>query len=482
MKVLFRLLSAVGLIALVAGASVVFIFPGLSGGPPGATVYASLLSKPAGTQTTDFSIQNLSTTSDATVQIVFYNPDIVGTITDTILKGQSCYYNQGAQSVGCLKVSNPLASLTSFGGSAVVSSNQPIAIVANQARNDVGPSDPAYFADGYVGVQEADTATTVYAPIIMGKLGSWNTRMAVQNVGDSEATAYVTYKEKTGATRGTDQVIIKAKASKVIDQFDNGSLSNFIGSAIITSTNKLAVEVDEYAPGMMVSYTGIPESKASTTLLMPGFLNAWGDWATDFTIVNTSASAAQVTVSFSNGQYFTDTINAKAFQYYNPPNLLGVPSGFTLAAKFLGSATITSTMPIVASYNIANTFGTSARRNFALGYNAIASSDAGTQIALPSLANHGWNNNWDTTFSVSATSYPAILSISYSGFGLSSAKVVPVTITEPKTFNQTSDHGLPVGYGVGTITSDKPIVVIADMNLTGAVGDTAAGYPGTKVQ
>jgi len=126
-------------------------------------------------------------------------------------------------------------------GAAIVSADQPVSAIATVA-NDLSGSQ--YVSDAYVGVGEP--STTIFAPIVMAKLGPWNTRMAIQNAGNEPAN--VTIQFVSGGTVVATQTIsnLPAGASALVDQYDNAMLNNFNGSAIITGTQPLAVTVDEY--------------------------------------------------------------------------------------------------------------------------------------------------------------------------------------------------------------------------------------------
>ncbi len=361
-------------------------------------------------------------------------------------------------------------------GAAIVSADQPVSAIATVA-NDLSGSQ--YVSDAYVGVGEP--STTIFAPIVMAKLGPWNTRMAIQNAGNEPAN--VTIQFVSGGTVVATQTIsnLPAGASAVVDQYDNPALNNFNGSAIITGTQPLAVTVDEYRTtgGLLVSYTALPLSKASTTLYMPGYINAYGPWTTDFTIVNTANAAASVQIQFSNAQTLNCTVPANGSLYLNPAvGIYGGCTGGPLASNFYGAATVNSTQPIVIAYNIANTLGPG---NLAIGYTAVHPDDTGTKMAVPLIENQYGGGKWTTTFSVQVIGGgTANLTLTYTGN--TGTYTWSGQVIDAKTFNQLSDGHIPAGFlGSVTITSDKPLAVIGDQNSLILPGDVAAGFPGVKV-
>ncbi|WP_322802309.1 hypothetical protein, partial [Thermoflexus sp.] len=349
-----------------------------------------------------------------------------------------------------------------------------VSAIATVANNLSGSQ---YVSDAYVGIGEP--STVVFAPIVMAKFGPWNTRMAIQNAGTSPANVEIRF--ISGGTVVVTQTIpnLPVGASALVDQYDL-PIADFNGSAIISATQPVAVTVDEYriTGGMLVSYSALPLSKASTTLYMPGYINAYGPWTTDFTMINTASSPASVQIQFTNNQTLNCSIPANGSLYLNPAaNVYGGCTGGPLASNFYGAATVSSTQPLVIAYNIANTLGPGDR---AIGYTAFAPSDVGEKMAVPLIENQYSGGKWTTTFSVQVIDGgTANLTLNYSGnLG---TYIRNVTVNNAQTFNQLSDGHIPPGFlGSVTISSDKPIAVIGDQNSLILSGDVAAGFPGVK--
>lgn len=430
---------------------------------------------PPGQFTVDFNIQNMGT-NPANIVVNFINPDgtSAGTKTFTeVAPGGSAYFNPAFHTLDG-GVSLP----SGWWGSAIVNSSEPVSVIATVA-NDLPGSQ--YVSDAYVGIGEP--STLVFAPIVMAKLGPWNTRMAIQNTGSSSANVEIQF--ISGGTTVATQTIsnLQPGASALVDQYDHPSLSGFNGSAVISATQPVAVAVDEYkvTGGLLVSYAALPLSKASTTLYMPGYINAYGPWTTDFTMINTGSSSASVQIQFTNGQVLNCSIPPNGSIYLNPAmNNYGGCTGGPLATNFYGAATVNSSQPLVIAYNIANTLGPA---NLAIGYTAIPPSDVGTKIAVPLVENQYSGGLWTTTFSVQVVGGgTANLTLKYVG-NQGTFQYDNVIVNNSKTFNQLSDGHIPSGFlGSVTIISDKPIAVIADQNSLspGNVGDVAAGFPGIK--
>lgn len=436
------------------------------------SIVGSAWGAPPGQFTIDFNIQNMGT-SPANIVVNFINPDGSSAGTKTfsgVPAGGSAYFNPALHT---LDGGGTLPS--GWQGAAIVSADQPVSAIATVANNLSGSQ---YVSDAYVGIGEP--STVVFAPIVMAKLGPWNTRMAIQNAGASPANVEIRFISGGNVVATQSISNLPAGASALVDQLDHPTLTNFNGSAIISATQPVAVTVDEYRTtgGLLVSYSALPLSKASTTLYMPGYINAYGPWTTDFTMINTASSPASVEIQFTNNQTLNCSIPANGSLYLNPAaNVYGGCTGGPLASNFYGAATVSSTQPLVIAYNIANTLGPGDR---AIGYTAFAPSDVGTKMAVPLIENQYSGGKWTTTFSVQVIGGgTANLTLNYSGnLGTFSRNV---TVNNAQTFNQLSDGHIPSGFlGSVTILSDKPIAVIGDQNSLILSGDVAAGFPGVK--
>ncbi|WP_376791072.1 hypothetical protein [Thermoflexus sp.] len=434
---------------------------------------SSALGAPPGAFTVDFNIQNIGS-APANIVVTFYNPDGTQAGKKTfsnVSAGGSAYFNPALHT---LDGGGQLPD--GWVGAAIVSADQPVSAIATVANNLSGAQ---YVSDAYPGITEP--STTVFAPIVMAKFGPWNTRMAIQNAGSSPANVEIRF--ISGGSVVTTQSItgLQPGAAALVDQYDNPNLNNFNGSAIIAATQPVAVIVDEYKTtgGLLISYAALPLSKASTTLYMPGYIHAYGPWTTDFTMINTASSPANVQIQFTNGQVLNCTISANGSLYLNPAvGNYGGCTGGPLASNFYGAATVTSNQPLVIAYNIANTLGPG---NRAIGYTAFSPSDVGTKMAVPLIENQFGGGQWITTFSVQVIGGgSANLTLIYSG-NLGTVQR-SVSISDSYTFNQLSDGHIPAGFlGSVTIISDKPIAVIGDQNSLIKEGDVAAGFPGVKV-
>jgi hypothetical protein len=435
-----------------------------------------VLAAPPGSWTSDFTLFNLSSSAPANITIKRYtqctgscSADAGTTVVSTqIGAGGSYYYNPASDS----------GFPGGFAGSIVVSSDQQLAGTVTLANNLSGAS---YASDAYSAV--STPATTVYLPIVL-RQGAWSTRITVQNTGTSNTTVTIAY-VGSGAPSNTTISNLPPNMMAMVDLSDMGSL-NFNGSATVTSSggNAVAVIVEEYktAGGVLVAYNGLPSSVAGTTIYLPGYIDQ-GVWATDMTIVSTGGSGT-VTVTFAgSGASLTGPVSAASSPYLNRYGSL--PGGWSgsFPTSYYGSATVSSTTPVVVAYNISNS-GSGGAGNLAQGYVGFASTQAAMTVVVP-LIEHMYSTGWNTTFSVQSTDgTPATLAMTYSGNKSPNCNPCNVVMSgASQTFNQTADGHIPTGFIGGVkISSNKNIVVIADQANTAfsayAGGDSAAGFVG----
>jgi hypothetical protein len=396
-----------------------------------------------------------------------------------IAPGGSYYYNP---------VSDPNFG-TNFNGSVVLSSDRPLAAIVGVGNNF---KSAAYAGDTYGGISK--TSAKVILPIVMGRLGTWNTRISIQNAGSAATNVTLTYVGTANVPAPTTISNVPANQAVRIDQYDAG-VTGFNGSAIVTTNNgqPVAVTVEEYrtSGGVLITYNGIVDTDADSTVYMPGYIDR-GAWATDMTIVNVdTAVTANVTISFTNStSTIAGPIAAGKSVYFNRTQ--GLPAGFSGAFPndYYGSATVTTTGgKVVTSYNITNNRINGLPANNNMGYVGFPSSAAATTVIDPLVEDlyHGW----ESTFTVqNVEGGTANLKLYYAGNTGSPAPLcnpclASITTGSMTFVQQGGGHVSPNFIGGVRIVSDKKIVVIGDQgqyqdySANGySAGDTAGGFTG----
>jgi len=331
------------------------------------------------TYTSGFQVQNLDTSNNANIQITFYKQDgsIEATVPDTIPAGGSkTYFPLNAVSVG-------------FNGSVVISSDREIRAIVNVLGNGLayGASYGAFTAG----------ATTVYVPLLMKANSGYNTWFNVQNTGSAATNVFVTYSD--GVTASCNN--LQPGAACTLNQATEPHASGWVGSAIITATQPLAVTVMEVGPTTLFSYSGF--TGGSTDVVMPLINANNAGYVTGVQIMNLGSTDTQVTVSYTPSLAGTPCTETKTIQAGKSETFAlyafarSVPGeNCADGAKFIGSARVTSNsanQPLVAIVNQLN-----ASANKGAAYEAFDPSTATSTVVMPLIMDR--NSDYWTGFSV----------------------------------------------------------------------------------
>jgi len=452
-----------------------------------AVVYAD-----GGTWGGSLQAQNLGT-ENARIQIDYYDQDGVF-ITSQIFLDVAPGANINVYFAA-------LSSLPDgFIGSAVVSSNQPIAAIGNETvvyGSTIGNSS-------YSSVSESETGDVVYAPLVMKNYGGsqWSTQLAVQNTGAASTTVTIEYYDSTGSvvSGATESQPLAGYGSAVFDQLDNAGLSDgFIGSAKISAasaSDTIAVVVNELAGTRLVTYNGFYEGSMEVYLPLVMLHYGGSDWVTSFQVMNLGSSDANVTIEYYAQGATTPT---KTVNYNGTDNPLIPPIAAInryqpgvdadLGAGFIGSVKVVSnnSQPLVA---IGNESTLRVGMSSSTSYNGFGGGS--TQVSLPLIMLNFGGSNWVTSFQVmNVGSADANVTIEYYAEGASTpTKAVNYDgsanpLIAPMNVINRYQPGVDPELGVGFIGSVKiisnngePLIAIGNESALGRTGDVSTTYGG----
>lgn len=424
----------------------------------GLLLVAAVQAQSGGTNYSSIQVQNLSTTDTATFIIEFFEEDTgaridAATINDTIPPGGSNVYflsqNQGLPA--------------GFRGAAVVSSDQPIAVISNHTY--YSSSGDAY--SSYEGI--GSPATSVYVPALISDYNGWTSWVVVQNAGLSSTDVQIDYyRDGTASAVYSQTQAIPANAMHVFSLADIAATlgARFKGSAIVTSLGgePLAVTVEWQQGSRLRSYTGVPSGLLGTEYLAPVMRrNYSAGWNTALRIVNAGTNPATVYMTYRGGGLadpvvVSDTVSTS--KEYQQAGVAGLPNNWN------GSATITSTEPIAVSVNMWLSY-----KYPSASYNGIVASQAATEVKVP-LAQKWYSAGWNTSFTFQnpSASTAVSLTITYDGGGLGAPVVSGPHMLDPASslfLLQSQEAGLPSNWrGGATVVADNPVVMIVNNNLS----------------
>jgi hypothetical protein len=355
-------------------------------------VIASLLvsalgvSAQSGTWVSGIMVQNQSETEAADITITFYWAE------GEALAGQVAYTHYDTIAAGKAKsyYVPSLAGLPeNFVGSAVVSSNQPIAANLNTQL----PSGAGATMENPNRVGTASGvltgSTKLYFTQLMKAYYGWNSYMAVQNTSaDTQASATVVYYNAAGTQVATQTVTIKPNTTYIFRQADNANLAaGFEGSAVVTGNQALAGVANFYAAGTDAASAQFQSYNAfgsgATKLYVPRLVKGYYGYEGGIKVQNVGTAATDVTITY----YFGANNYAQTISNLAPGAASSVYMGGSSAPAVLagvtgsGGAVITSSgQPIVATVNEDNR-----SEGRGITYNAILDGTQTTAVLFPQM-------------------------------------------------------------------------------------------------
>src|ERR1700674_1633131 len=285
-----------------------------------------------------------------------------------------------------LRTDNAHSLAATQAGSAVVYSDQPLAIFVNEfaPRNT---SD----ATSYTSITVASgTGSTIYAPTIVNNAyGGYTTGIVLVSLATVPANITVTYRDGSGATITTQNLPnVAAGAYQALYSGTAGLPSGFGRTATITSSGgNLGAVGNQTGPGgQFSSYDAVPAG--STTSFAPVALNnAYGGYNTGMAIQNTTGSAGTVTITYydSTGTATGKTAPIVANGYVGAYQGTDIPSAGAYTAK------LASTVAIAAHVNeVAPSSNPAVQQSTA--YNTFAAGSSSLHLPLvDSAGRDGWS-------------------------------------------------------------------------------------------
>jgi len=254
-----------------------------------------------------------------------------------------------------LNLTNESSLGTNFFGSATITATQPIAVIINQ------------LADGGLLAYKGFTSgsQTVYAPQLLKDIYdsqqqlTWGSAIQAMAVSGS-ATVCLTYFPSSGGSLGP-YCQTASPAASFDQRFDSNLSGSFFGSGIITGTSNIMVITNmqtDYSPtkgARLMTYRGFPEGSGATTLQAPQMLKNIYDsgqqvtWGTAIA-AQSLGGTGQVCITYTpsgGGSPVGPTCTTA-----NPQATFDQRFDAALGSSFFGSATITSTVPIVGKVNL----------------------------------------------------------------------------------------------------------------------------------
>jgi hypothetical protein len=270
----------------------------------------------------------------ATIEITIYNQngyEIANAPVTTLEPGAATSLYAGT-----------IGELSGFQGSAVMSSNEPLASVVAQVGSGAIKNQP--LSSGF-----SEGSPSVLIPTVLKNMFFFTSIFAVQNVDSVAADYDLTFVTTTGTQINKTVNDVPPYASRLFDmgQVSEVTSSSFNGSVVIN-----AVQAGTSTPGAIVAtsmelqntgsnaYAFDGAANTGTTIYMPSAVCKFGpnkNSTTAYAVQNTNASSVQVTVTYSNG----NVDGPHTLAGYAKRSFDGCEAGNPIG--FLGSAVVTAT-------------------------------------------------------------------------------------------------------------------------------------------
>jgi hypothetical protein len=363
----------------------------------------------------------------------------------------------------------------------------------------------------------ATVATTVSAQVEYPN--AWFTSYQVANLGTAATTIHVDYYDSTGAiAMDVDYADVPSGGSVTVQQSLESDLDDGQYSAVISAGEPIAAVANQQL-GTDGSGTSIPPfssysgaSEGATEIMLPSIMYNWFGYYTELTIQNVGdAAAADISIEYFPTTYagcqagatgqsesvpsIPQYAGATVSQVDNEDLGTTLPSpcdGFT--DRFLGSAKITSSEPLVVIVNehvqdklfTYNGFAGGAdqllipayMRDYWGYYVAMVIANPGTLTATVTITyTNGDQGSTPGDVVVGTHSVPAGENITiYDGPG---TDVTDLSPTYPN-----DDGGCATGtcfFGTALVSSDQPVVAMVNQEAVAATGAQAGTYNGMAV-
>jgi len=408
---------------------------------------------------TGFQVQNLGTAA-ANVSVQLYNPDgsNAGTISESIPANASKTYF-------------PVPNVSpGFQGSAVISADQQIAAILNISGNNFA------YSESVLGI--AQPANTVRLPLIMRNNSGFSTWFAVQNAGTTQASVTVQFSPNpgTGNSFTTPARNVAPGASTIFDQADQSELGNvFIGSAVVTGNQPLAVVVNQTGTGSrktLLSYSGF--ASGSNDVILPLIQQANAGFFTGISVQNSGTTPATVNIAYGPNLTGGASLTNDSTTLQPGGSAVFIKNG---GDRYIGSATVSASggEVVVVVNQLSSNSGTA--------YEGISSTSATDKVSLPLLMarNGGFFSGVQCRHLGSG---PVNITLTYTPNTVGSYNPPPVTrsVAAGAAFNelQSTFPERYVGSGVVTTSPATPVVCIVNQLNNTATDDRFLTYNGVN--
>jgi hypothetical protein len=459
-------------------------------------------------------VQNVGT-APATVEIDLFNNSGQRVATDTCPQSGACGPVQPG--FGRSFFQQTLPDLPqNYRGSATISSDQPF--TALLAR-DVLRADGEFQIAGDA-IRLGPGSSEHVLPWVVNT-ADYVSRITVQNPNpDNGACVQIAYHQQAiTSPRAVEPATasqqcpnggfyLAPNASWVRDEHNIGAPFGFEGGALVRTQPvggsgtrgqvQVTVDTRDRTAAGLATYRSISAEEVSRVVLLPlvdrNHTEGQSTFSTRFRIMNANPLLPnEVTLRFvgrtPGGEEFevehTLTVNAaRTCDQRATGGNACLPPGITLPNQFSGTVRMQSVEPIAVVAQRVSNDGSLA------DYRGFTAEEASTQVVLPVLnknfgpfgGNRGWNS-WFRILTFDGSSARVFVVYYSSHFPDGLRPPAPITVQGQMTFRQWEHRGIPDGWvGSAVVVSDRPIVVVANLESDVFEGDPVMLYNGVALE
>lgn len=313
------------------------------------------------------------------------------------------------------------------------------------------------------------------SPSIVSAQGkfSYTAGIQVQNLETTPATVTLTFYKQDGSVDTTVNDTVAASGSKTY--FPLGVSSGFNGSAVVSSTTKVAAVVNILGSNGLAAASYIGASQGATSASLPLLMKGNSGFDTWFNVQNIGTGSASITINYSDGTSQTDTIPLYGSKTYFQSTETHSQAVF--------SGTVTSNQPIVTA-----AIQESSQVMFA--YNGFSAGSVNPVLPLINTNNSGYitgvqiQNTGTTATNVTVTYTP-----SSAGTACTETKTINPGSSQTFALQAFSAGTSPISgstcvrgqrfIGSAQVTSNstnQPLVVIVNQLLPNRNGESYSGF------
>lgn len=328
---------------------------GYSASEVGSRLFAPIMLHNSGGVNSQLSVTNLAPCAKCST-----------TVTISLYDQSGKLYAQGSKSLA--PHGELLVGISDFNSS--MNSSNLNAVITSSPGQPLGATIFATNASGRTFTYNAISAgdTTITSPLVYNAANGQTTTLTVQNTTATTAHVTITYRDTSGTVQATKTLTLEAHGSASQSAASVGLSSGFIGSALITSDQKVTVVSllsDTSGSASAFNVVRNLDYTLFTAAYEPQLYNGVGGVTSAVTVTNTGTASTTVQIQYFtyNGNSIGSTPTASlapgaSYTFNQSDSSSGLPAGF-VGSAYVSSSTAQQHLAVTVTFS-----GNSAVRSY----------------------------------------------------------------------------------------------------------------------